>query len=306
MEYQDEVGFNDDPFDSIMNEGAGDSGEGGGRHRYINQVGKTGRYVLGGFKELDDAEVDKLKPEEKALYLLEQPLAERKKFKAIILYNPEDVGRALWPDGRHFQGNQPLCQSERSIAPFDTARTQHKMAPMDKLALKGMGHTGACSTCKIGTDLCKVRNVAYVIDLDHVKAINDYNKANPNADPMMPTFSKLDAKGPQSTWNFRSKYRELINQAKKAGKTLGDFIVEFSAEAGNQGSHKLTFRVVSELAADDPLRPMIRLLAREALEASKTVRKSFTALPTKTEVQALPPGQTETADGIIIPDEIPF
>lgn len=297
--------INDDPLDEIMGEGE----EGGGesvKARYLNQVGKTGRYIVGGFKELDDDQQEKLGPAELAKYRMGASLAERKKFKAVILYNPEDIGRALWPDGKVFQGKLPLCQSERSIAPYDVARQQSKMAPLDRQALKQLGHTGQCSTCKIGTDLCKVRNVAYLVDVDHFKAVNAYNAAHPEAEPLEHVFSKLDSKGPQSTWNFRKCYRDLKAQAKKEGKRLGDYIVEFSAEEGFQGTSKVTFRVVSVIPEDDPLRHVIKFLARMALDASKIERKPFTALNGKTEVPALPPGQVESADGVIIPDEIPF
>lgn len=295
----------DDPFDEIMGEGS-EGSESTGPARYINQVGKTGRYVLGGFKELEDDELAKLKPDELALYNLEKSMAERKKFKAVIIYNPEDTGRALWPDGKIFNGNQPLCQSERSIAPFDVARQQSKMQPLDRQALKQLGHTGVCSTCKIGTDLCKVRNVAYILDLDHFKAVNDWNAANPDKEQMQHQFSKLDSKGPQSTWNFRAKYRDLKAQAKKENLKLGDYIVEFNAEDGFQGTKKVTFKVVGTISKDDPLHSVVRFIARMALDASKIERKPFVALNGKTEMPALPPGQTETVDGTIIPEEIPF
>lgn len=285
----------DDPMAEIMAE----ANEGGGATstpaRWLNQVGKTGRYHLGG---LTKEELDADPP---------PPLAERKKVRALILYAPNDPGRALWPDGKIFVGTSPLCQSERSQAPYDAAR-MGKVPALDKAALKGMGHTGKCSTCGIGTDLCKVRLVAYIVDLDYFKLVNDFNKANPNAEPMEHCFTKLDAKGPQNYYNFMTCYRALVKQCQKEKNGLSDYIVEFSSEPGAQGSHKVSFKPVDLLPEDSPLRSFCRVLAREALASARVIRKSFSALPSTTHIAgALPaPSQSDADSFVVDVDEIPF
>lgn len=300
---------NDDPFATIMGEGNSSEGASSKSIRRINHVGNSGRYMVP-FKELSKAEREKLKPDQLEAYEkrkeLEEAIADRAKFKAVVLYVTEDIGRALWPDGRVFTGTSPLCQSERIQAPFDNAFVNSKMDPLHKSALKSAGHTGKCSTCQIGTDLCKPRLIAYIVDLDHIRAVDAYNAAHPE------TFveyqlTKLDAKGPQSTWNFRSLYEKLRKKAKSEGLAIGDYIVEFKSEPGSQGSKKVTFEVVDEIAKDNPLYSFVRMLAREALDASKYVRKNFSALPlNKTTTHSALPAGKEEVDGYIVPEEIPF
>ena len=260
---------------------------------------------------MNDDELKKLSPEARLEYQakveIEEPIADRGKFRAVILYLPEDPGRALWPDGRVFTGTNVICSSERTMAPYDNARLNGKADPLTKQVLKKGGHTGQCSTCGIGTDFCKLRLVAYIVDLAHIQAIDAYNEAHPDQ-PMIPhAFSKVDAKGPQSYWNFVKCYKDLKRQAVKEGRKLGDYIVEFNNEAGALGSKKVTFKVVGSIAADDPLHTFVRILAREALDSAKTIRKPFNALGAakETKLSALPAG-TEEVDGYIVPDEIPF
>jgi len=301
---------NDDPFDEIMNEGGGADAAAGKPARYISHGGSSGRYTVN-VKELSGDELKKLSPEQRLEYQakreIEEQLSDRGKFRAVILYLPEDPGRALWPDGTVFKGTNVICSSERTAAPYDVARVNTKSDPLAKQVLKKGGHTGQCSTCGIGTDFCKLRLVAYLVDLAHLQAIDQYNEAHPDQPMVLHAFSKLDAKGPQSYWNFVTCYKKLKRQAVSEQRTLGDYIVELSNEPGALGSKKVTFKVVGTIAKDDPLHTFVRILAREALESAKTIRKPFNALgPAKeTKLAALPPG-TEEVDGYIVPDEIPF
>ena len=294
----------DDPFNEIMEEGAASAGPSKPVRR-INHVGNSGRYIVP-FKELRKADLDELKPEQQAAYhqrkAVEEPVLDRAKFKGVVLYVTEDIGRALWPNGIDFIGTHPLCQSERTAAPFDNAFVNSKMDPIYKQTLKQQGHTGACSTCKISDKICKPRLIAYVVDLDHVKSVEAYNAANPE-NPADIMLTKIDAKGPQSTWNFRSLYNKLRRDAKAAGLTIGDYIVEFKSEPGSQGSKKVTFEVVEQIQRDNPLHSLVRILAREALESSKYVRKNFTA---NKSTQTSTPAGSDDIDGYVVPAEIPF
>lgn len=301
----------DDPFAEIMSEGCGDEPSSSKPQRFINHGGSSGRYIVP-FRELDKDKLRELDADGVAAYEarkeIEESVADRAKFRAVVLYLPEDPGRALWPDGKVFQGTHPICQSERTAAPYDNARLNGKIDVTTKQVLKKGGHTGQCSTCGIGTDFCKLRLVAYVIDLGHVKAIDAWKAANPDKAHLVDySFSKLDAKGPQSYWNFVSNYKNLKRTASAAGKTIGDYVVEFSSEPGQLGSKKVAFKIVEQIKREDPLYSFVRILAREALEASRMIRKSFSALsaPKTTQMSALPP-ETEEVDGYVVPEEIPF
>lgn len=54
--------------------------------------------------------------------------------------------------------------------------------------------------------------------------------------------------------------------------------------------------MVDEIAKDNPLYSFVRMLAREALDASKYVRKNFSALPLNktTTHSALPPAKKKS------------
>lgn len=258
-------------------------------HRWVNHSGKDGRYRLGGLKE-EEAE--------------DNPMAERKKFEAIILYNPADPGQALWPDGKLFQGKEPLCQSERSIDPFDTARVA-RLAAVDATVLKQMGHTGKCSTCDVRNQgVCKPRLVAYILDLGHKRELDEknaeiekWNAAHPDEEPKPfheYNFTKLDAKGPQSVYNFRACYNDLVKRAKKEGKDLASYVVRFSSAEGANSTHKVKFEIVGE--AKEDLHGLATVLAGEAWKAAQTIRQPAPALPAAGNTQrALPPAAAQGA-----------
>lgn len=317
MEHEDlNIGYDDDPLAEIMRE-AEEAGvvSSNVRSRYLNFGGASGRYTS--FKKKSKAQVAELDDEKLTEYkqrlAIEEPIADRGTVKALILYMTQDMGKAFWPNGKDFVGQNFLCQSERSAPPYDTALMNPRIDPTHKGILKKAGHTGQCSTCPLagmnGSDnkpLCGPRLIAYLVDIDHVKQVNAYNAANPGADVPL-TFTKLDAKGPQSYWNFKACYGKLIAEAKKKGRSLSDFVVELTAEPGNLGSKKVTFEIVETLDADSPLRPIAKFLAREALDASKVIRKPFSAaLPPAKQFGALPAEKTTADEFVVDVEEIPF
>lgn len=276
----------EDPMDEIMAEAEQNSGQEGGKARWMNHNQKQARYILSGADE-------------------DSPMAERKKVRAVILYCPADTGRGFWPDNKLISGKLPLCQSERSVAPFDKAFVGKDVDAVKKRVMEQLGWTGHCSNCGVGTDYCKVRLVAYILDLDHVKQVFENNKDDSN-EPMEHGFTKLDAKGPQSTWNFHKCYKELFKQARAEGLTLADYIVEFYSEEGKDSTTKVAFKVVDKLPEASPIRQLAKVLAREALEASKTVRKSRQALPSTSAQVALPPASGGGFDVIDDVNEVPW
>lgn len=204
----------------------------------------------------------------------------KQKFQAILLYAP-DYGRALWPDGQVFKGKKPLCQSDRASAPYDVA--QLRAEGSDLATMHQMGWSGKCSTCRIPTDVCKVQQVAYVLDLHHLK---DSGEA---------CVSKLRAKGPSSTWNFKSCLNKLFALGRKEGKKITDYVIEFgcSKETGN-GNGKVVFVAVGN--ASDEHRAIANVLAEEAYQAAIRRRTAAPALPASQPVAALPAERVDVVE----------
>ena len=234
-----------------------DAASGGDAMRGIGFSGKTGRYTFG--KDDEDG---------------------KKRFQAILLYVTPDHGRALWPDGKVFTGDKALCQSERITPPYDVPFRSANGS--DLAAMHRMGWTGRCSTCQVPSDVCKPQRIAYLLDLHHMQSGGE------------PCVSKLFAKGPQSTWNFKACLGKLMGMARKEGKEPTAYVLEFSSESGSQNSHKVAFSVVG--VASEEQRAIANTLAVEAYHAANKRRTAAPALPASQPVAALPAERVDVVE----------
>ena len=246
----------------ILNEMLGHGG--GDAKRWVTHSGQKGLYNLA--KADEDA-----------------PMAERKKFDAIILYVPADPGRALWPDGKVFQGEGVICQSERSAPGMDRARLG-KVDGATLSLLKSHGHTGYCGNCAVPTTVCKLQLVAYILDLEHVKEVDAHNErvdsGELTAERQEVCYTKLSAKGPQSYWNFFSCFKKsLLSVCRKDKVDPTAVVVRFSNEDGAMNSRKVKFEVVGKLRNEDRLKSLADSLAAEAYADANTAQQQSFSHP---------------------------
>lgn len=259
-------------YDQIMQEMDEAQGGASALTRTVTLSGKTGEYR--------EWVKDKAFNED-------DPLALRKKLEMIVLYVPQDQGQELWPDQKIFVGDKALCKSRRSAPGFDRAFVSADASTKSTMAR--MGWTGHCSNCALATSKdCKPALNAYIYDL--------------GAEPCV---SILNAKGPQSTWNFYGLMRKELAAFRKAnpGAALNQVVWKLSTEPGNQGSRKAKIEVVR--SATDVEASVAKALAIEAYQMANVKRSAAPpALPPASRPAALPQHQSDVE--VIDPDEIPF